>query len=400
MAYLQVNGTAVLTANTQEHHRTALSERFLGTLARTHPTRLLITTFVPGFQLPSVYLECDVIADAQYDIIVGVEWATYICEGTSPLHATITRAASPHTSPTGVHSGPRISQHDHTPRDALEIGRLASQVTLDHLPRCGHFVSHVFDDTFLHFVPTTVEHPIPGPSNTADSSVPAPSKRKQPARSHPLLTQRESRGIDAIERLLLSPSRNANIFTMDQENRTCLMGFHHIPSTPDLTLPESRNIMLLHLLTGFCIDSCDPVSSNQHACHCRTFCSVFPNSCDMVFEVLSVLLSASEEKLPDHRAIFVLRCLGLTDDTRLRFLLQLSLMCRKLLQEYSVSDTLDELFNRLEKLPKPSLLVLAQSHRLKTVKVETSKQLRASICHHVALGSYLFSALYAREENS
>ncbi|KAJ7712581.1 hypothetical protein B0H16DRAFT_1743980 [Mycena metata] len=148
----------------------------------------------------------------------------------------------------------------------------------------------MFDNTFLHFVPTTVEHPILGPSDTADSSVPAPSKRKQPARSHPLLTQRESRGIDAIERLLLSPSRNANIFTMDQENRTRLMGFHHVPSTPDLTLPESRNIMLLHLLTGSCIDSCDPMSSNQHACHCRTFCSVFPNSRDMVFEVLSVLL--------------------------------------------------------------------------------------------------------------
>ncbi|KAJ7711968.1 hypothetical protein B0H16DRAFT_1479798 [Mycena metata] len=69
------------------------------------------------------------------------------------------------------------------------------------------------------------------------------------------------------------------------------------------------------------------------------------------------------------------------------FRIMLSLMRRKLLQDYSVSDTLDELFNRLETFPKPSLLVLAQSHGLKTIKVGTSEQLRASICHHVALGS-------------
>ncbi|KAJ7720767.1 hypothetical protein B0H16DRAFT_1896715 [Mycena metata] len=124
MAYLQVNGTAVLTANTQEHHRTALSERFLGTLARTHPTRPLITTFVPGFQLPSVYLEYDVVADAQYDII-----APRLSTQLSRVQRRPIRALQVCILDPGSASTTTLLVM------LLEIGRLASQVTLDHLPQ-------------------------------------------------------------------------------------------------------------------------------------------------------------------------------------------------------------------------------------------------------------------------
>ncbi|KAJ7725718.1 hypothetical protein B0H16DRAFT_1781750 [Mycena metata] len=110
------------------------------------------------------------------------------------------------------------------------------------------------------------------------------------------------------------------------------------------------------------------------------------SSTDGVPHVLSLLLSASEDRLPDTSMAFVFACLGLPVTTRVRFHLQLSARRRQVIQESSDQLVIHDMFNHIKDLPKGTLSVLAQSHGINTTKARSKEQLQISIVHHVSIG--------------
>jgi hypothetical protein len=117
----------------------------------------------------------------------------------------------------------------------------------------------------------------------------------------------ERRGVDALERILLSPEPGASFFTMNATSLSKLLTVHHIESPEGLSVDD----ILGHLLSGSCLSMCDPNAANQYACHCSQYNTVYPSSQAMTFCVISVIISASTDRLPDDRVRFIASCLGL-----------------------------------------------------------------------------------------
>jgi hypothetical protein len=99
-----------------------------------------------------------------------------------------------------------------------------------------------------------------------------------------------------------------------------------------------------------------------------------------------MLLSASEDRLPDMRIEFVASSLGLSDKSRLRFHLFLDQKRSHLIQEQTSKSSLDVLFNRLEKLPKGTLVAIAQAHGIRFAKTPNVNQVRSTLMHHISTG--------------
>ncbi|KAJ7020686.1 hypothetical protein C8F04DRAFT_1143581, partial [Mycena alexandri] len=78
MSSLQVNGTTVASVSFDPYLRTCFSPSFNSRLRKTHPTRQLVTSIIPGYGQHSVLMECEVDPDAPHDVILGLEWAAHI----------------------------------------------------------------------------------------------------------------------------------------------------------------------------------------------------------------------------------------------------------------------------------------------------------------------------------
>ncbi|KAJ7832983.1 hypothetical protein B0H13DRAFT_1914782 [Mycena leptocephala] len=74
------------------------------------------------------------------------------------------------------------------------------------------------------------------------------------------------------------------------------------------------------------------------------------------------------------------------DHSRLRFQLELGKKREKLLLAHSSAHSVRAVFDRIESLPKGSLVVLAQSHGIQLGKSPTCEYLRAAIVNHVGTG--------------
>ncbi|KAJ7850966.1 hypothetical protein B0H13DRAFT_1905442 [Mycena leptocephala] len=99
----------------------------------------------------------------------------------------------------------------------------------------------------------------------------------------------------------------------------------------------------------------------------------------MAFDVLSVLLSASPERLPFGHMVSVMQCLGLPSascDSRETFLTEVGSRRCVVVGNHASANPARPLFENVDKLPKGSLVSLAQSHSLKVCKPDSKALLK------------------------
>ncbi|KAJ7433599.1 hypothetical protein B0H11DRAFT_1939370 [Mycena galericulata] len=108
----------------------------------------------------------------------------------------------------------------------------------------------------------------------------------------------------------------------------------------------------------------------------------------MSFSALSILLSASEDRLPVLNSSVVASCLGLPtsiSESRPCTLAALSSRRENVLEIHSTENPSVELFEDLEKLPKGSLNSLARAHGLRFESKQTNREkLRTLIAEHLS----------------
>ncbi|KAJ6471181.1 hypothetical protein DFH09DRAFT_1110647 [Mycena vulgaris] len=110
----------------------------------------------------------------------------------------------------------------------------------------------------------------------------------------------------------------------------------------------------------------------------------------MSFWALSVVLSASEDRLPRQHLAVLAKCLGLSADptaSRIDLMSELGTRRRRIVSEHSNVHTARLLFEQIETLPKGSLLTVARSHGLDLRGHHTRDTLRAAIWKHVGTGA-------------
>jgi hypothetical protein len=114
----------------------------------------------------------------------------------------------------------------------------------------------------------------------------------------------------------------------------------------------------------------------------------------MAFDVLSILLSALPERLPFGHMVSVMQCLGLpsaSSDSHETFLTEIGSRRCVVVGNHASANPARPLFENVDKLPKGSLISLAQSHGLKVCKPDSKAllkmdDLRTIIWQHLGTG--------------
>jgi hypothetical protein len=127
------------------------------------------------------------------------------------------------------------------------------------------------------------------------------------------------------------------------------------------------------------IATCDPAFQNDHSCHCKPFCFLYPTQQAQSFAVLSILTSASEDRSAPK---LVVECLGFDVDERSTT--RGNCRRRRLASEHQSSHTARTLFEHFDSLHKGTLLSIAQAHGI-VLDRPTSESLRNTISEHVVM---------------
>jgi hypothetical protein len=89
-----------------------------------------------------------------------------------------------------------------------------------------------------------------------------------------------------------------NIFLASLETLKSMLHAHHLPYTDKLSVDQARHAVLSHLA---CIGVCDEVVDvRMHKCCCTHFRHLYDSRQSMAFGSLSIILSASPERLPQE----------------------------------------------------------------------------------------------------
>ncbi|KAJ7733449.1 hypothetical protein B0H16DRAFT_1892779 [Mycena metata] len=337
---LNVEGYTVPSAVFYPSPQSYISLAFYSSLPRVSGTRLLVTTNVPSQLLFSTPLDFKVSTTLETDVVLGFDWSSRVRDYllmngyrldstfdawlyfslplhplyhpsgpasalstqsvTSSLQHTLMTASAHPDEPTRSNAAPGLIVPNSEPysENFKKSKNSKNFETVNHsdtssIPRARHkkFIhpktplsSKV---TFIPYVP-----PSAGPSQSV--SVPTEDVVSSVS-SEP---DSETRGHDTITRLFLSPDTAANVFTAGPATIFKLLDYHHVPRPSDMSLENGRISLICHLISGSCVRSCDPVFLENHICHCKNFASIFPTLNSMAFAVLSIILSASEERLP------------------------------------------------------------------------------------------------------
>jgi hypothetical protein len=118
---------------------------------------------------------------------------------------------------------------------------------------------------------------------------------------------------DILVNLSLSPKDNLNIFTTAPKSLIKMLNSRHISKPAYLTIADARHALLSLLVTGVC---CDPVFKEDHSCPCTQLCSVYPCQQATSFAVIGILVSASQDRLPDEAIKIFADCRGWEDHAR------------------------------------------------------------------------------------
>jgi hypothetical protein len=186
---------------------------------------------------------------------------------------------------------------------------------------------------------------------------------------------------DNLVNLLLSPKDNLNTFTTAPKSLIKMLNSRHISKPAYLTIAGARRALLNHLVTGACIAACDPVFKEDHSCACTQLCSVYPRQQAMSFAVTGILVSTSQDRLPDVAIKIVADCRGWEDHARSAVL---STMSRALVHDHSTKSYRASLFEQLDSPPKVTLMSIAQVHGI-FLKDATNDSLRQAITQHAGM---------------
>ncbi|KAJ7903272.1 hypothetical protein B0H13DRAFT_1882121 [Mycena leptocephala] len=364
---LLVEGFPVYSVGFAATQRTVLSRRFYDSLQR-RLDRLLFTTTIAPYGTCSTVLHCDVSSSADFDVLLGHDWASLLRDHLITLghrlssnldtwHLFLTMSTNTHAAPPEASTAPELAGSQ-PPSNSLtsrppKRSRASSGIKVrQYVPPTGKF---------------SVEQ---GASFKSSSS----SIRRE-----------DVEGYESLAELLLSTDNEANIFVMPPKPLIKLLNSHHISKPQDLTIAGARHALLAHLLTGVCIATCDPAFRKDHSCRCKHYCSLYSTQQAQSFAVLSILISASEDRLPDFALNLTAECLGLEADERSVILRELNHRRRKLAREHQSSHTARTLFENFDTLNKGTLLSIAQAHGI-VLDHPTSESLRNAISEHVGMG--------------
>jgi hypothetical protein len=172
--------------------------------------------------------------------------------------------------------------------------------------------------------------------------------------------------------LLFSP--DVNIFLISSLALKAMLHRHHVSGIDALSVTQARHALLSHLISGSRIGVGDAINHSMHACRCAQFRSAYGSEHVMAFDALSILLSASPERSPYIHMVSVIQCLALpsaSSDSREAFSTEIGSRRSAIIEIHASANPACVQFENVFKLPKGSLVSLAQSHGLNICKPDS-----------------------------
>ncbi|KAJ7933884.1 hypothetical protein B0H13DRAFT_1855739 [Mycena leptocephala] len=383
---LLLDGIPVSSVTFAPSPRTVVSASFFHRLDRQNP-ELLLTIPVPPRGTFSTVINCTVSDLAGFDLVLGNDWAClfreYLVSLGHRLHSQFDpwqfylsqSTSGPSALPVspGYRAAAKMPLPPNSDSSSIVTGAVGP-------PRGGRAKNISATMKVKQYVPPTGKfaYDTAGPSRASARTV----------------TRIDPDAQDALLELLLSSDVNVNIFTMPPKDLIKLLNSHHIPKPPDLTIAGARHALLSHLITGACIATCDPAFNEDHSCTCKQLCSVYPSQQAMSFAIISIILSASEDRLTDTGIEIIAGCMGWDTNDRSVVLTRMIERRLFLVQKHASSHTARVLFEQLDLLPKGTLMSIAQAHGL-FFHNPTNDYLRQAITHHVGMGKCVSHEGYA-----
>ena len=176
-----------------------------------------------------------------------------------------------------------------------------------------------------------------------------------------------------------------NIFSLQGE-----LAHHSIPSD-DLSISDCRRQLILHLLTGACVDL--EMDVRHERVTCRSVAIGFKSAAELASANLNVIVSATSENLPTARMAIIAQTLGFDVAGKRNHRRSLLMFLKKRLDTLRTSSAQDsitttvDLFRSFESLPKHFLLGQAYLHGIQLPPRPTSDKLRSLLLRHVTTGS-------------
>jgi hypothetical protein len=132
---------------------------------------------------------------------------------------------------------------------------------------------------------------------------------------------------------------------------------------------------------------CGLSPTTKHKCRCIENVGVFDSQQSLSFHVLSTLLSASSEWLPDAHVLLLFESLRIKEMSRVALMQRLDQLRKVLPADHVRIYPAKILFSDLDSLPRGTLISLALMHGLSVQDNATRNSLRASIAEHISMGS-------------
>ncbi|KAJ6582518.1 hypothetical protein DFH09DRAFT_1309472 [Mycena vulgaris] len=348
---LYVEGLLVPSVTFDARPRTVLSGAFSNGLMGSHnKTKLLFTTVVDPYGPLSFLVDCDISAS---ELCPDVSLAL-LMPGSS-FRIPLTRCLDATGLPPSM-SIPHKAVATAPPR---ATDSTAASLPLTGVPRAAPLDDHYKPLNLKTF--KKIAYPV------SDTVVPHSGPSKAPPPPPRFLTSL------SLASYFLSPDPSFNIFLADLDSLRRMLVAHHLPHEAAIPIAHARESLLCHFLSEVCIQTCDmlvTVAANKHECQCRLFCDIYDTPQSMAFDSLSILLSASVERLPQAHINQLAICLGLSLESvssRDAFRSQIHPLRAVLVRQHSQAHPTQSLFERLEALPKGSLIALACSHGLQSI---------------------------------
>ncbi|KAJ7676613.1 hypothetical protein DFH06DRAFT_1428225 [Mycena polygramma] len=340
--------------------------------------RLLLTTVVPGHPPFSTLVTVKFSKNPSADITLGSEWAGHLREslilsGQAPGPGFVARQFLFPSIP-NLAAGPSVQPSLHPVSANVSPG--TSRQDSNYSSGRGGCFAHVDDHNGLPDL--NAQYYASGSSPRLSSLAPD---------SVPDARANSPFGFDAsITCLLLTSGQSPNVFSASLPVLKTLMRSHHIPFDGALTVPDALHAILSHLLSGLCVGFCpDSSEESQHRCRCSSFASVYGSRQSMAFESLSLIMSASVDRLPDNQFEIVCVALGLQFTSRVDCLNELGKRRAAIISQHAASNPILALFEKLDTLPKGTLVSVAQSHGLDP-RTLNRENLLVNIWNHIGTG--------------
>ncbi|KAJ6480460.1 hypothetical protein C8R47DRAFT_1284796 [Mycena vitilis] len=319
--------------------------------------RLLLTTVVPGYPPFSTLVAVKFNKSLEVDIVLGSEWAGHLRESLISLDLL---------PPT-----PFVARHFLFP--PATVSDLATEGSNGHarlgpVSRIARKKYNGSSDLNAQNYASGSSYPLPVPPNhrPCDESVV---------------------GFDAsVASMLLSSGQSTNIFTASLPTLKMLLRSHHVPFDDALTVPDALHAIISHLLSGLCAGFCvETDRPSEHRCRCSYFSSVYGTRQAMAFGSLSLILSASMDRLPDENLSTVCAALGVQYTSRAACLNELGRRRLAIVSQHAAANPVLALCEKLNVLPKGTLVSVTQSHGLNTQSFNR-EQLLVQIWDHIGKG--------------